>query len=161
VFAPRQGRITKTLAELGDQVQKGQPLYTINTLREDEVDVASPITGQVTSVNASAGLEVQPGKAPAPYAVADVSSKWMVGNIVESDSPLFNVDQPVEVRTMAYPGRVFKGKIIKIYPNVDVSTHRVMIRSQISDPANELRSGMLAEFAVRVQEVTEATAVPA
>jgi multidrug efflux pump subunit AcrA (membrane-fusion protein) len=160
VFPPRQGQIAKAVAELGDQVQRGQLLYTINTSR-GEVEVGSPITGQVTSVNASAGLDVGPGKAPAPYAVADVSTKWMVGNVVESDSPLFQEGQPVEVRVMAYPNRVFEGKIIKIFPAVDVNTHRVMIRSQISDPENELRSGMLAEFAVRVQEPTEATAVPA
>jgi multidrug efflux pump subunit AcrA (membrane-fusion protein) len=161
VFAPKSGRITQTIAELGDQVQKGQPLYTIDSSDKRLVEVRSPITGQVTSVNASPGLEVQPGKAPAPYAVADVSTKWMVGNVTESDSPLFQLGQPVEVRTMAYPSRVFEGAIIKIYPAVDANTHRVMIRSQISDPENELRSGMLAEFSVRVQEPTEGTAIPA
>jgi cobalt-zinc-cadmium efflux system membrane fusion protein len=161
VFPPRQGRITKTVAELGDQVQKGQLLYTISTSRGEEVEVASPITGQVTSVNASTGIEVEPGKPPAPYAVADVSRKWMIGNIPESDSPLFQVGQPVEVTAAAYPARTFEGTIIKIFPAVDVNTRRVMFRSQISDPENELRSGMFAEFAVRVQEPTEATAVPA
>ena len=157
VFPSRQGKISKTLAELGDQVQKGQPLYTIGSSNEP---VRSPITGQVTSVNASPGLEVGPGKAPAPYAVADVSTKWMVGNVLESDSPLFQIDQPVEVETIAYPGRIFEGKIIKIYPTVDGNTHRVMIRSQVFDPNNELRSGMLAEFVVRVPEPNEAIAVP-
>ena len=161
VFPPRPGKITKTLAELGDQVQKGQPLYTIETSDKRLVEALSPITGQVTSVNASPGLEVQPGRPPAPYAVADVSSKWMVGNVAESDSPLFQVGQPVDVKAMAYPSRAFEGTIIKIYPAVDANTHRVMVRSQISDPENELRSGMLAEFAVRVQQATEATAVPA
>ena len=162
VFPPSEGRIIKTLAELGDQVKKGQPLYTINTSRGGEVDVASPITGQVTSVNASAGLEVQPGKAPAPYAVADVSRKWMIGSVPESGSSLIQEDQPVEVTATAYPARVFEGRIIKIFPAVDWNTtHRVMIRSQIADPGNELRSGMLAECVIRVQEPTEATAVPA
>ena len=36
-----------------------------------------------------------------------------------------------------------------------------MIRSQIADPDNELRSGMLAECVIRVHEPAEATAVPA
>jgi multidrug efflux pump subunit AcrA (membrane-fusion protein) len=161
VFPPRQGRIIKTLAELGDQVQKGQLLYTINTGREGEVDVTSPITGQVTSVNASAGLEVQPGKAPAPYGVADVSRKWMIGNVPESDSSLIQEGQPVEVTATAYPARVFEGRIIKIFPSVDWNTHRVVIRSQIADPDNELRSGMLADCVIRVHEPAEATAVPA
>jgi multidrug efflux pump subunit AcrA (membrane-fusion protein) len=161
VFPPRQGRIAKAVAELGDEVQKGQLLYTISTSRGEEVETLSPITGQVTSVNASVGLEVQPGKPPAPYAVADVSRKWMIGNVPESDSPLIQGGQPVEVTATAYPARVFEGSIIKIFPAVDWNTHRVMIRSQIADPGNELRSGMLAECVIRVQEPTEATAVPA
>lgn len=161
VFPPRSGRITNSIAELGDEVQKGQPLYTIACSSDAEVEVRSPIRGQITAVNASPGLEVQPGKAPAPYAVADVSTKWMIGNVLESDSSFFRVGQPVEVRVMAYPGRTFTGKIIKIYPTVDGNTHRIMMRSEIADPKNELRSGMLAEFVVRVQEPTEATAVPA
>jgi multidrug efflux pump subunit AcrA (membrane-fusion protein) len=161
VFPPRQGRITKAVAELGDQVQKGQLLYTINTSRGDEVEVVSPITGQVTSVNASAGIEVQPGKPPAPYAVADVSRKWMIGNVPESDIPLIQGGQSVEVTATAYPARVFEGSIVKIFPAVDWNTHRVMVRLQIADPGNELRSGMLAECAIRVQGPTEATAVPA
>ena len=160
VFPPREGKIARTLAELGDEVQKGQPLYTIGNSREAELEVRSPINGQVTSVNASPGLQVGRGKPPAPYAVADVSTKWMVGNVLESDSSFYQVGQAVEVRVMAYPGRVFEGKIIKIYPTVDGNTHRVMIRSEVGDPNNELRSGMLAEFAVRVQDGVQATAIP-
>jgi RND family efflux transporter MFP subunit len=161
VFPPRQGRITKTVAELGDQVQKGQLLYAISTSRGDEAEVGSPITGQVTSVNASPGIEAEPGKPPAPYAVADVSRKWMIGNVPESDGPLIQGGQPVEVTATAYPARVFEGSIIKIFPAVDWNTHRVMVRLQIADPGNELRAGMLAECVIRVQEPTEATAVPA
>ena len=161
VFPPRQGRIIKTLAELGDEVQKGQPLYTIGSSRETELEVRSPINGQVTSVNALPGLQVEPGKAPAPYAVADVSTKWMVGNVLESDSSFYQLGQAVEVRVMAIPGRVFEGRITKTYPTVDGNTHRIMIRSAIGDPNNELRSGMLAEFAVRVQDGVQATAIPA
>jgi multidrug efflux pump subunit AcrA (membrane-fusion protein) len=160
VFPPRQGTITKTLAELGDEVQKGQPLYTIASSRQTELEIRSPINGQVTSVNASPGLQAEPGKAPAPYAVADVSTKWMIGNVLESDSSFYQVGQAVEVRVMAYTGRTFEGKIIKIYPTVDGNTHRIMIRSQIGDPNNELRSGMLAEFIIRVQDAVQAIAIP-
>ncbi len=159
VFPPRVGKITKNLAELGDQVQKGQALYAIAVSNAIELDVGSPISGQVTSVNASPGLQVEPGKAPAPYAVADVSTKWMVGSIAESDSSLFRVGQPVEIKVMAQADRVFEGKIIKLYPTVDANTHRLMIRAEVADPDNDLRSGMLAEFVVRVEQTSEALSV--
>ena len=161
VFPPRPSRITKTLAELGDEVQKGQPLYTIESSDKRGSAVLSPINGQITSVNAFPGLQVEPGKAPAPYAVADVSTKWMIGNVAETDSLFFRIGQSVEVRVMAYSGRTFEGRVVKIYPAVDGNTHRVMIRSEIADLNNQLRSGMLAEFAVRLPQETKAIAVPA
>jgi cobalt-zinc-cadmium efflux system membrane fusion protein len=160
-FPPREGKIVKTVAELGDQVQKGEPLYTIATPDDPALVVGSPIIGQITSVNAVPGLFVQPGRAPAPYAVADVSTKWMVGNVPESDSSAFRIGEAVKVTVMAYSGRTFEGRITKIYPTIDASTHRITIRSEVADPKNELRSGMLAEFVVRVQDPVESTALPA
>jgi len=123
--------------------------------------VRSPIAGQITSFNAPAGLLVQPGNGTAPYTVANVRVKWMLANVIESDIPLFHLGQPVQVRLMAYPNRVFQGKVSKVYAMVDPNTHRVTIRSQIADPKDELRPGMLANFVIRVDGPVEATAMPA
>jgi cobalt-zinc-cadmium efflux system membrane fusion protein len=241
VFPPFQGKLIRGFVELGDNVQKGQTLYTIDSpdliqaestligaaatdeltgkalarakdlyatnvgvpqkeleqaisdqqtaegalkaardavrvfgKSEAEIDqiiatrkidpalvVPSPITGQITSLNAPPGLLVQPGNAPAPYTVTDVSVKWMLGNVVESDVSLFRVGQPVKVQVMAYPDRVFRGRISKIYAAVDPDTHRATIRSEITDPRNELRPGMLANFLIGVQKPIDSTAVPA
>jgi membrane fusion protein, heavy metal efflux system len=241
VFPAYQGTIIKTFAELGAEVQKDQPLYTIKspdliqaestligaaatyelTTKElarakdlyttsvgvpqreleqaisdqqtadgalkaardavlvfgktnTEIDqmiasrkvdpalvVRSPISGKVTYKNAQPGFFVQPGNPPAPYSVADVNLKWMLANVPESDSGFFHRGQPVAVRTLAYDGRIFKGKVSKIYETVDPNTHRVTIRSEISDPKNDLRPGMLANFVIRVDAPVEATAIPA
>ena len=241
VFPPYQGTIIKALAELGTQVQKDQPLYTIKspdliqaestligaaatyelTTKElarakdlyttnvgvpqkeleqaisdqqtaegalkaardavrvfgktdSEIDqmiasrkidpalvVRSPIAGKVTSFNAPAGLLVQPGNGTAPYSVANVTVKWMLANVPESESASYHVGQPVEVKVLAYPDRVFTGKVSKIYEAVDPNTHRVTIRSEILDSRNELRPGMLANFVIRVDGPVVATAVPA
>jgi cobalt-zinc-cadmium efflux system membrane fusion protein len=241
VFPNYQGKLLKTLVELGDDVHKGQPLYTIDSpdlvqaestligaaatlaltdkelarakdlyatnygvsqreleqaindqqtaegalraardaLRvfgktESEIDqiiatrkidpelvVPSSITGRITAMNAPPGYLVQPGNPPAPFSVADLTVKWMFGNVMESDSPAFQVGQTVQVKVMAYPGRVFAGKINKVYETVDPNVHTELIRSEISDPKNELRPGMLANFVVRVQDPVEATAIPA
>ena len=62
---------------------------------------------------------------------------------------------------MAYPDRVFKGRVSKIYEAVDPNTHRVTIRSEIADPDDRLRPGMLANFVIRVEGPVKATAIPA
>jgi cobalt-zinc-cadmium efflux system membrane fusion protein len=239
VFPSYQGKIIQSLVELGEEVQKGQPLYTIdspdliqnestligaaatleltakeldrvrslngaNGVSERELEqatsdqqtaegalrasrdavrvfgktdaeidqmiasrkidpilvVRSPMAGQVTSFDGPPGLLVQPGNPPAPYTVTKVSLKWMLADVVESDIPLLHLGQQVEVKVTAYSARVFQGKISKIYATVDPDTHRATIRSEITDPRNELRPGMLANFVIRVHDPVEATAIP-
>jgi len=239
VFTPYQGRIVGLFAKVGDEVKKGQPLFTIDSpdlvqasstlissaavlefttralerLRmlyasravsqkeleqttsdnqaaqgayraardavrifgksEAEIDriveerrvdptlvVSSPISGRITARNASPGLLVQPGSQPAPFAVADVSTMWMLANVAESDSPAFSVGQEARVTVMAHPGRVFVGRISTIGSIVDPITHRVLVRSEIDDPKHELRSGMFANFVIRTGEPMRSVAVP-
>jgi cobalt-zinc-cadmium efflux system membrane fusion protein len=241
VFLPSyQGKIIKALVELGDEVKKGQPIYTIdspdliqaestligaaatleltrkeltraqalkqtNGVSERELEqaisdeqtaegalraardavrvfgksaaeidqmiasrkidpalvVPSPIAGQITSFNAPVGLFVQPGNSPAPYIVTNVSVKWMLADVVEGDIPLLHIGQPVAVKVVAYPNRVFAGRVSKIYASVDPNTHRATVRSEIRDPHNELRTGMLANFLISVHSPVEGLALPA
>jgi cobalt-zinc-cadmium efflux system membrane fusion protein len=67
----------------------------------------------------------------------------------------------VEVKVMTYANRVFKGRISKIYPSVDPNTHRETIRSDIEDPKDELRPGMLANFVIRIADPSAGIAIPA
>ena len=122
--------------------------------------VSSPITGRVTARNAAPGLLVQPGAVPAPYSVADISTMWMLAYVVESESPLFHVGQEVKVKVMAYPDKVFEGKVSTIGAGVDPVTHRLLVRSEIRDPKHELRPGMFATFVIRTGDTVRATAVP-
>ena len=64
------------------------------------------------------------GHEPAPYIVADLSTKWMFANVIESDIPKFHLGQAVRVKVTAYPDRVFEGKVTTIGTTVDTSTHR-------------------------------------
>jgi membrane fusion protein, heavy metal efflux system len=240
VFPPYQGKILTALVEVGNDVQKGQPLYTIDSpdlvqaestligaaatldltnaelvrakalytsskgvaqreleqatsdqqtaegalkaardavrvfgKTEEEIDrivvgrridpslvVTSPISGQITARFAQAGLLVQPGNTPAPYTVADVSKKWMLANVAESDSPDIRVEQPVQVKLMAFPGRVFTGKISTLGATVDPNSHRITVRSEILDPNHELRPGMFAAFSIQVHDPIEAPGIP-
>jgi membrane fusion protein, heavy metal efflux system len=122
--------------------------------------VPSPISGQVTARNAAPGLLVQPGNAPAPYTIADISTMWMLANIPENDVSEVREGQAVSVTVSARPGRVYSGKITTIGAAVDPNTRRVLVRSEIADPEHELRSGMLASFSITIAAPKRAIAVP-
>jgi cobalt-zinc-cadmium efflux system membrane fusion protein len=122
--------------------------------------VPSPIAGRITARNAAPGLFVQPGNAPAPYTVADISTMWMVANVPETDSPAFRLGQDVKVKVIAFPDRVFEGKITTLGAAVDPNTRRVLVRSEVQDPQHHLRSGMFANFVISTGEPVHSVAVP-
>jgi cobalt-zinc-cadmium efflux system membrane fusion protein len=87
--------------------------------------------------------------------------KWAQAYVNETDSPLVQTGQPVKVNVAAFPDRVFKGTVSKIYATVDANTHRMTVRVEVDDPNNELRVGMLATVVIEVSKPVEATAIPA
>lgn len=86
---------------------------------------------------------------------------WALANVTESDSVAVRPGQAVSLTVIAYPGRTFPGRVARVYAAVDPMTHRVAVRAEIADPQNELRAGMLAEFAIRVARPLESLAIPA
>jgi len=122
--------------------------------------VPSPITGRITDRNAAPGLFVQPGNSPAPYSVADIETMWMLANVAETDSPAFHVGQEVKVKVNAFPDREFNGTITSVGATVDPNTRRVLVRSEVKDPQHELRSGMFANFVIRIGDPVRSPAVP-
>ncbi|OAE99055.1 efflux transporter periplasmic adaptor subunit [Bradyrhizobium centrolobii] len=122
--------------------------------------VPSPISGQIVARNAAPGLYVQPGNAPAPYTLADLSTMWMVANVIEIDAPAYRIGQPVAVSVPAYPDEIFRGHVTTLGLNIDPTTHRQLVRSVIEDPAHKLRAGMLASFATETDGPRLSVGVP-
>ena len=123
--------------------------------------VPSPISGRVVARNAAPGFLTQPGVAPAPFTVADLSTMWMLANVIETDAPAYKLGQEVEVTVPAYPDKVFKGHVTALGAMIDPNTHRQLVRSEIDDPEHLLRSGMFASFVIRVGNPVRSLAVPA
>ena len=123
--------------------------------------VPSPIAGRVVARNAAPGFLTQPGVAPAPFTVADLSTMWMLANVIETDAPAYKLGQQVDVTVPAYPGKVFKGHVTALGAMIDPNTHRQLVRSEIDDPEHLLRSGMFASFIIRVGDPVRSLAVPA
>jgi len=122
--------------------------------------VPSPIAGRITARSAAPGDFVQPGTAPAPYSVADVSRIWMNASVTESDMPMVRKGQHVRVAVMAFPGRVFDGEISTIGATVDPQLHRGLVRAEIEDPKHELLPGMFASFVIVTGAPISGVAVP-
>ena len=122
--------------------------------------VPSPISGRIIARNAAPGFLTQPGNAPAPYSVADLSTMWMIANVIETDAPAYRVGQEVQVKVPAYPDTVFHGHVTTVGSIIDPNSHRQLVRSEIADPQHLLRSGMFASFVIRMDDPAQSPAIP-
>src|SRR6201999_1454998 len=133
----------------------------VNRKVDSTLVVPSPIAGRVVARNAAPGFLTQPGNAPAPFTVADLSTMWMLANVIETDAPAYKLGQQVQVTVPAYPDKVFTGRVSALGAIIDPNTHRQLVRSEIDDPEHLLRSGMYASFVIRVGDAAHSLAVPA
>jgi cobalt-zinc-cadmium efflux system membrane fusion protein len=85
---------------------------------------------------------------------------WLNAYVVESEIPSIAVGQEVEAEVLAFPGKVFEGKVTTLGAAVDPATRRLLVRSEIKDPDHLLRPGMFARFVIRTGKSFHSPALP-
>src|SRR5271165_2551804 len=121
--------------------------------------IAAPIAGVVVDRQVGPGQYLQAGGTPV-FTIADPTSVWLLANVRESDAGLVRLGQPVEVRVLAYPKRVFKARVTYVAAVVDPTTHRLPVRAEIDNRDLALKPEMFANFRIFTSDATASPAVP-
>ena len=122
--------------------------------------LTAPIAGVVVDRQVGPGQYLQAGGAPV-FTIADPSRVWLLANVRETDAGLVKLGQPVEVRVLAYPNRVFRARVTFVSAVVDPVTHRLPVRAEIDNRDGALKPEMFANFRILTSDATESPAVPA
>jgi membrane fusion protein, heavy metal efflux system len=128
-----------------------------------EAVVEAPIAGTVTQRQVGLGqfINSTANGASAPvFAIGDLTKVWLVANVRETDAPLMHLGAPVEVRVLAYPGRIFKAKLTYVAPAVDPNTHRLPVRAEVENEDGALKPEMFASFSIITGSDSAAVAAP-
>jgi Cu(I)/Ag(I) efflux system membrane fusion protein/cobalt-zinc-cadmium efflux system membrane fusion protein len=108
-------------------------------VRED-LEIDSPVSGYVTERNALPNMYVQPSTRL--YTVADLSTIWVYGQVFQTDAGQIHSGTPASVTVDTYPGRIFRGHVDFVYPQVDATTRTVRVRLVFANPGLMLKPGM-------------------
>ncbi len=109
----------------------------------------SPFTGHVLEKMVNKGQFVDAGMAL--YKIADLSVVWLIADIYESELPAIRVGQPAAIQMAYYPGEVFTGKAIYIYPTMDAQTRTAKVRYEFANPHGKLKPEMFANVEITVR----------
>jgi cobalt-zinc-cadmium efflux system membrane fusion protein len=136
----------------------------------DLYHLSSPIGGVVVDRNVNIGQEVRADiilagttQLTAPlFVVTDPTKLWVLLDVPESDLGKLRLSQTIEVRSPAYPTRVFSGTLESIGAFLDPQTRVARVRASIDNSERLLKAEMYVNVRVaETVEVSEAVEVPA
>jgi cobalt-zinc-cadmium efflux system membrane fusion protein len=122
--------------------------------------VSAPIDGVVTDRQVGPGQYLQAGNSVPVYTIGNLATVWLVADVREVDAPLVDIGQEVEVRVLAFPGKIFKATVTSVGSAVDPVTHRIPVRATIENHDGKLKPQMFANFSIITSGATDALAVP-
>jgi RND family efflux transporter MFP subunit len=84
------------------------------------------------------------------YSMANLSTIWAIAEIYEFEAQLVRIGQAAAMTLEAFPGRVFRGKITYIYPQLDDTTRTLKVRLEFANPDFVLKPDMYANVELRI-----------
>jgi Cu(I)/Ag(I) efflux system membrane fusion protein len=104
--------------------------------------ITAPIAGVIGELTAREGMTVMAG-APL-FRINGLSTVWVNAEVPEVAAAQVRPGNPVEARTPAVSGTVFKGKVSAILPEVNPATRTIKARIELANPGGQLVPGMFA-----------------
>ena len=145
-----QSNISKT--------KKNMQLYSAGSTN---MQVKAPADGYVIAKNISTGMPVTAGGEQL-FTISNLDKVWVMANVYATNMRHVYVNQPVVVKTLAYPDDSFSGKI-NVISQVFNENERVLKAKIIMDNNNmKLRPGMSADIVLPINAQNRtALAIPA
>jgi len=129
-----------------------------------EVEVQAPIGGTIIQRQIGVGQNIVSASAGASnpvYTIGDLSKVWLIANVREADAGLVHLGDPVTVRVLAFPDRVFSAHLSYVAPAIDPNTRRLPVRAEIDNSDGALKPQMFGSFSIITGAASNAPAVPA
>lgn len=124
--------------------------------------IVAPISGYVSVKHVSRGEFVaEQGGNRSVVTIVKVDPIRIQANVSEAGVAFVRQGQEAAFTVDSYPGKTFKGKVVRISPVVNSQARLLMVEGTASNPDGMLKPGMFAKISLTVSSQDPATLVPA
>jgi Cu(I)/Ag(I) efflux system membrane fusion protein len=120
--------------------------------------VYAPQDGVVVQLGVGEGMYIRPDMTV--MTLSDLSSIWVIADVLESQSGRVSVGMEAEARLAHLPQDVWKGRVEYIYPELDETTRTLRVRLRFPNPGLKLRPKMFADVVLKGRPRDGVLAVP-
>ncbi len=134
-------------------------LHINGSNRQGVFNIKSPISGFVIQRNINDGMSIRTDNSTPMFVVSDLSEVWIEANVYEANIGKVHVGDQVDITTLSYPDKVFKGKIDRISHVLDPSSKVEKVRVVLKNTNNLLKPQMFATVIVNNTEPKQALTI--
>lgn len=149
------------LEKAESQLNRIQETYKIYSLKQNSIyEVRSPLSGFILQKVINEGMLLRNDHTNNIFDVAQIDEVWAIANVSEADIQQIDLGFDAQVSTFSYQGKVFNGKIDKIFNMIDPETKSMQVRIKLDNPDFLLKPEMKATVKISNTLKEKMLAVP-
>jgi len=125
------------------------------------VEIKAPVSGVITDQQVTGASGVQGLAGANPFTISDLSHVWILCDVYENDLANVHIGESAEIRLVAYPDKIFTGRINNIGPILDPNLRTAKVRVEVANASALMRVGMFVNATFHGQKKQVFATVPA
>src|SRR5258706_16381942 len=150
-FAAAKKDYNNALSELNERTQILK-LYGGSSSDLDAIyNVVAPRSGYIVERSITEGTLIRNDNNKNIFTISDLKTIWVWANIHESDLSKVSEGDEVQVKTIAYPDKIFKGRVKKIATTLDPGTRVIKIPTELNNNTCLLKRQMITTDVLKLK----------
>ena len=125
---------------------------------QPRLTIAAPIGGVIAELMVREGMTVMAGASL--FRINGIGTIWINAEVPENVSAQVRPGVAVEATTPSLPGKIFRGKVSSILPEVNPITRTIKARVELANPSGQLAPGMFATINFKSAAAKDVLMVP-
>jgi membrane fusion protein (multidrug efflux system) len=120
--------------------------------------ITAPFGGMLGLRMVSTGEYMTPGQAI--FTLSRIDPLYVDFSVPQTELAILRQGTEIGIRTDAFPGERFVGKIVAIDPKLDAAARAVSVRAEIANEDSRLKPGLFIEVEIDAGKIENAVVVP-
>lgn len=121
--------------------------------------IKAPISGFIVQKNITNNTAIRTDNGNNLFTISDLKDVWIYANVYESNISKIHLGDPVDVTTISYPNRIFKGKVDKMMNVLDPANKVMKVKVVLPNNDYALKPQMFASILITNKENKQAICV--
>lgn len=153
---------TAAYTQAQSELSRSQQVLSINGggSTQGQTVVKSPISGFVVEKFVANNQIIRTDNGTNLFTISDLNNVWILANVYESNITSVHLGDSVNITTLSYPGKVFRGKVDKISNVLDPTNKVMSVRVVLPNPGYLLKPEMFASVTISNKTNQQSLCIP-